>query len=190
MAIFPVRQWTKRQTIKPSTQEREFVVSTDPALIPVAAVNDAFGQDYIYWAKRLPEEGMRRMLDTSLCFGLYALEDNNNNTNNTASNLSSHSGSGPTKKLIGLARLVTDAVTFAYLTDVYVLPEYQGSGLGTWMLQCMDEMIGGWPHLRRLVLFTASPQSESYYQKLLGAETLSFAKGLWLMERKGPGKCV
>ena len=41
-------------------------------------------------------------------------------------------------KQIGLARLITDYVTIAYLTDVYVLEEYQGKGLGTWLLGAVD----------------------------------------------------
>jgi len=32
---------------------------------------------------------------------------------------------------IGFARTVSDGVAFAYLADVYVLPEYRGHGLGT-----------------------------------------------------------
>jgi GNAT superfamily N-acetyltransferase len=176
MSGYPLRQWTKRQKLPDDTEEHEFLCSTDPALIPIAAVNDAFAQDYVYWAKPLPEEDMRRMINASLCFGLYA-HDN-------------ITGSMTPSKLIGLARLVTDNITFAYLTDVYVLPEYQGRGLGTWMLRCMDEVVLAWPNLRRIVLFTASGQSKTYYEKLLGAETLADAKGLFILERRGAGNCI
>lgn len=34
-----------------------------------------------------------------------------------------------------LARVITDRTTFAYLCDVYVLEEYQGQGLGRWMME-------------------------------------------------------
>ena len=36
---------------------------------------------------------------------------------------------------VGFARVITDRATFAYLCDVYVLEEYQGRGLGTWIMR-------------------------------------------------------
>ncbi|EXJ54186.1 hypothetical protein A1O7_09523 [Cladophialophora yegresii CBS 114405] len=51
--------------------------------------------------------------------------------------------------LIGFARLITDRVTFAYLTDVYTLPEWQGQGLGKWLISCVQEVVEDMPHLRR-----------------------------------------
>jgi GNAT superfamily N-acetyltransferase len=72
-------------------------------------------------------------------------------------------------KQIGLARVITDGVTFGYLTDVYVLPKYQGKGLGRWMMECLNEVIKAWPHLRRLMLL-ASGSSLDLYRKTLGAK--------------------
>ena len=37
----------------------------------------------------------------------------------------------------GLVRVITDLATFAYLCDVYVLPEMRGRGLGTWLMECV-----------------------------------------------------
>ena len=51
--------------------------------------------------------------------------------------------------LIGFARLITDRVTFAWLTDVYTLPEWRGQGLGKWLISCVQEVIEDMPHLRR-----------------------------------------
>ncbi len=36
---------------------------------------------------------------------------------------------------MGLARVVTDYATFAYLCDVYVLEEHRGQGLSKWLMQ-------------------------------------------------------
>ena len=33
--------------------------------------------------------------------------------------------------------MITDKATYAYLCDVYVLPEWRGRGLGTWMMECV-----------------------------------------------------
>ena len=50
----------------------------------------------------------------SLCFGAY------------------HAG-----RQIGLARVISDYATIAYLGDVYVLSEYRGRGLSKWMMECI-----------------------------------------------------
>ncbi|WP_127820159.1 GNAT family N-acetyltransferase [Microbacterium sp. CPCC 204701] len=40
---------------------------------------------------------------------------------------------------VGFARAVSDGVGFAYLADVFVLPEHRGHGLGKRLLQLMIE---------------------------------------------------
>lgn len=50
--------------------------------------------------------------------------------------------------MIGAARLITDRVTFGYLTDVYVLEEHQQRGLGKFLMKCLNEVVEGWPELR------------------------------------------
>ncbi len=40
---------------------------------------------------------------------------------------------------IGFARLITDRATFAYLADVFVLPEFRGQGLSKWLIGCVCE---------------------------------------------------
>lgn len=75
--------------------------------------------------------------------------------------------SGP--RQIGLARLITDGVSFGYLTDVYVLPEYQGKGLGRWLMACLSDVTNAWPHLRRVMLVTSGSRLD-LYKKTLGVE--------------------
>jgi GNAT superfamily N-acetyltransferase len=89
-----------------------FKVSTDPALLDVDAVHAFLTTSY--WAEGIPREIVERSLRNSLCFGLYE-------------------GS----RQVGLARVITDGATFAYLCDVYVLPEMRGRGLGTWLMECV-----------------------------------------------------
>lgn len=83
-----------------------------------------------YWAPGIPRDLVERSLRNSLCFGLY--EGN---------------------RQIGLARVITDGATFAYLCDVYVLEEYRGQGLAKWMMACVRShpALQG---LRRFVLIT------------------------------------
>lgn len=70
--------------------------------------------------------------------------------------------------MVGLARLVTDYVTFGYLTDVYVLGAHQGRGLGRWMMGCLDEVLASWPGLRRCVLYTRGEGAARLYGETLG----------------------
>jgi hypothetical protein len=52
-----------------------FLVSTNPSLIQPAAVNEAFGSNLLYWTKAMDEEVLKKMLEGSLCFGVYALPE-------------------------------------------------------------------------------------------------------------------
>jgi len=99
-------------------QENGFTVSTDPARLDVDAVHAALAQSY--WAEGIPRDTVERGLRGSLCFGLYAPEEEGG-------------------RQVGLARVVTDAATFAYLCDVYVLPEVRGRGLGKLLMRAVVE---------------------------------------------------
>ena len=84
-----------------------YVVSTDPDRLDPRAIHRYLATSY--WAEGIPLETVERSLRQSLCFGLY----------------------GPDGQF-GLARVITDQATFAYLCDVYVLPAHRGRGLGRW----------------------------------------------------------
>lgn len=83
-----------------------FTISTDPARLDVAAVHRYLSEES-YWARHIPYDTVARALANSLCFGAYA----------------------PDGRLAGFARVVTDRATFAWLCDVFVLPEFRGQGL-------------------------------------------------------------
>lgn len=72
-------------------------------------------------------------------------------------------------KQVGLVRVVTDDVTFAYLTDIYILPEHHGRGLGRWMLECLGEIVRGWKYLRRFMFLTTDAMD--LYRTTLGAKS-------------------
>lgn len=95
----------------------EFTVSTDPGRLDLDAIHAALSQQY--WSAGIPKETVARALRGSLCFGLYA--------------------AGNPGGQIGLARVITDAATFAYLCDVYVLAEFRGRGLGKLLMRAVLE---------------------------------------------------
>ncbi|POR34202.1 Uncharacterized protein TPAR_05617 [Tolypocladium paradoxum] len=172
-----------------------FVVTTDPNLIPIARVNAAFASDDVYWAKPMPEEVMRATLQNSLCFSLYELV--HCDTKSTCDSLDKLSRSpspsvigsdsdqsphipideytlkaghdGAPHKFVGIARCITDYTSFVYLTDVYVDPSYQGRGLGKWLIGCVQEFIESMPYLRRSILFIGDwKRSVPFYERLMG----------------------
>ena len=54
---------------------------------------------------------------------------------------------------LGFGRVITDRATFAYISDVFVVPEARGRGLGQWLVEAMvqhPDLQG----LRRWTLFT------------------------------------
>ncbi|KAG0648412.1 N-acetyl transferase [Hyphodiscus hymeniophilus] len=93
----------------------QYTISTDPSLIPVKRLNEAFASDDMYWAIPSPDSVLRETLDGSLCFGLYQ------------SQLQPQPPQ-PDSELIGFARLITDHSTFAWLTDVHIWRSHQGRG--------------------------------------------------------------
>lgn len=91
--------------------------------------------------------------------------------------------------MVGSARVISDRVTFGYLTDVYVLEEHQQRGLGTFLMTCVNEVLESWPEMRGFWILSSSPQAQRLYEKTCGAVDF-FAENtnpnLQLLEKKGP----
>lgn len=90
----------------------KFTVTTDKTRLDRDVIERFLGSSY--WAENIPRATVDKSIDNSLCFGL--LEEH---------------------RQIGFARVVTDCATFAYLADVFVLPEHRGAGLGKWLIECV-----------------------------------------------------
>ena len=93
-------------------KRNHLLVSTDPAKQDAEAVHAFLTR--AYWCEGIPRETVERALRNSLCFGLF---------------------DGAAQ--VGLARVVTDYATFAYLCDVYVRESHRGLGLGKWLIECV-----------------------------------------------------
>ncbi|KXX76960.1 DNA ligase [Madurella mycetomatis] len=171
-----IRAWTCQ------VDDLTYTCSTDPRLIQLDAVNAAFSSDMVYWAKPLAPKALKRCIEMSLCFGLYVQEGGEQAKVEDAASLP-----GPTsnQKMIGLSRLITDYVTFGYLTDVYILGAHQGKGLGRWMMGCVDEVLASWPSLRRCMLFTRDASAVRLYAETLGMTDVreTPSASLFLLER-------
>lgn len=105
-----------------------YEISSDPERMDPSAIHAFLVRSY--WARGIPRELVERSLRNSLCFGLFHGSEQ-----------------------VGLARVVSDRATFAYLCDVYVLEAHRGRGLGRWLVShalAHPELQG----LRRFMLAT------------------------------------
>ena len=111
-----------------SVRRGDHEITTDRSRMDLDVIHGYLKQSY--WAAGIPREVVERSLDGALCFALLERGAQ-----------------------IGFARAITDAATFAYLSDVFVLPEARRRGLGQWLVEAMlrHPALSG---LRRLVLVT------------------------------------
>ena len=93
-------------------------------------------------------------------------------------------GANCTQNILDLLT-ANSSTAFAYLTDVYVDPAYQGLGLGTWLIACCNEWMRSLPCLRWCLLVAGEESKERYYEKVLGMKRLDGT--VVIMEWRGPG---
>ena len=86
-----------------------YTISTDHKLLDVDIIQGYLSSSY--WASGRTREIVEKSIANSLCFGVYHGDDQ-----------------------IGLARVVTDYATFAWICDVFILEPYRGKGLGKWLI--------------------------------------------------------
>ena len=134
-------------------------ISTNRADIDVDAAHAYLTRSY--WAAGVPRAVVERAIDHSLCFALL-------------------DGSAQ----IGLARVVTDRATYAYLCDVYILEPYQRQGLGAWLM----EQIVAHPDLQGLRRFQLVTRDAHRLYERFGFTPLESARVPGFMEivRKNP----
>jgi len=95
------------------THRDQFTISTDPARLDVDAIADMLTR--AYWAKGRTRDMIARYIQHSLTFGVYDGE-----------------------RQIGLARVVSDYTTFAWLCDVFIHEDYRGQGLSKWLMETIN----------------------------------------------------
>ncbi|HEY7784524.1 MAG TPA: GNAT family N-acetyltransferase [Pyrinomonadaceae bacterium] len=89
----------------------EFTISTDPQRLDLEVIHE-YLVTHSYWAQGRSFETVERSISNSLNFGLYKGDEQ-----------------------VGFARVVTDRATFAWLGDVFILPDYRGKGLSKWLME-------------------------------------------------------
>jgi len=83
----------------------DIIISTDKNKLDLDVIHDFLKTSY--WAADRTRSEVETSVEHSLCFGVYL--DN---------------------QQIGLARVVSDHIVFAYIMDVFILDAFQGKGYG------------------------------------------------------------
>jgi GNAT superfamily N-acetyltransferase len=105
-----------------------FSICTDKSKLDVKMIHGFLSKTY--WAENIPMETVLHSIEGSLCFGVYAGDQQ-----------------------IGFARMITDKATFAYLADVFIIEEFRGRGLAKWLVQVIMSY-SELQNLRRMMLAT------------------------------------
>ena len=106
----------------------DLMITTDPARLDLDVVHGFLAGSY--WAAGIPRETVERAVRHSLCFGAFDGQEQ-----------------------VGFARVVSDYATYAYVSDVFVLPSHRGRGVGKQLMAAIvahPDLQG----LRRWTLFT------------------------------------
>jgi GNAT superfamily N-acetyltransferase len=101
-----------------------FEISTDPGRLDIQVIHEFLRSSY--WAEGRSRSVVERSIEHSLCFGVYVGD-----------------------RQIGFARVVSDRAVFAYLMDVFVVPEFRGQGISKALMRAVLEH----PDLQGLRMF-------------------------------------
>ncbi|MEL7451838.1 MAG: GNAT family N-acetyltransferase [Pseudomonadota bacterium] len=90
-----------------------FVLSDDPSRLDLDFILDCLATTY--WAGAEPRDRMQRALLASHVYGLYT----------------------PDGAPCGCVRILSDGVFNARISDLFLLPEHRGRGLGCWIVETL-----------------------------------------------------
>jgi GNAT superfamily N-acetyltransferase len=89
-----------------------YEVSTDRSRLDIALIHDFLRSSY--WARGIPRAVVEKSIQHSLCFGAF------------------FGG-----RQVGFARVITDFAAFAYIADVFVVPEHRGRGISKLLVRAI-----------------------------------------------------
>ncbi len=137
-------------------QREEYTISTDRERLQIVVIS-RFLANESYWAKNRTLEQTKIAIENSICFGVY------------------HGA-----RQVGFARVVSDCATFAYLGDVFILNEFRGRGLSTWLM----EIVLAHPELQNLRRWILATRDAHGLYRQFGFSDLKLPER-W-MERPAP----
>lgn len=93
---------------------KDYQISTDRDRLDLALIHDFLRSSY--WAQDIPRDLVERSIQNALCFGVYLNE-----------------------RQVGFARVISDFATFAYVADVFVVPEHRSHGIAKRLMGAIVE---------------------------------------------------
>ena len=90
----------------------QYEISTARSRLDIALIHDFLRSSY--WAKNIPRSIVEKSIQNSLCFGAFF-----------------------GAKQVGFARVISDFATFAYVADVFVVPEHRGRGVSKMIMKAI-----------------------------------------------------
>lgn len=134
-------------------------ISTDKSRLDLDVIHGYLTQSY--WSPGISRDKVVRAIEHSMCWGLYSDGEQ-----------------------LGFARVLSDQVHFAYLSDVFIVPKAQGQGLGKQLMATLfaDERLQG---LRRFMLATRT--AATLYQRY-GFEPVTEPNFLMVRTAQSPGQ--
>jgi GNAT superfamily N-acetyltransferase len=131
-----------------------FEVSTDPDRLDIDLIHRFL--DASYWAAGRSREVVERSIRHSLCFGVYAGEQQ-----------------------VAFARAITDCAVFAYLADVFVVPEFRGQGIS----KALVRAILAHPDLQGLKVFLLRTRDAQGLYAQFGFEAIANPEEMMVLRR-------
>lgn len=142
-----------------------FSISTNKEYLDLAGIYHFLSKE-AYWSKGIPKEDVKKAIEhTPLCFGVYKGEIGKDDI-----------------EQVGFARVISDFTRFAYLNDVFILPDYRKLGLAKWLM----EIITNHPELKNIPRFMlATSDAHSLYSQF-GFEKMDHPERFMQKVRKNP----
>jgi GNAT superfamily N-acetyltransferase len=137
--------------------DRGYEISADPDRLDLGLIHRFLSTD-AYWSVGIPREVVERAVANSLNFGAYQGGEQ-----------------------VGYARVVTDRATFAWLCDVFVVPEHRGTGVSKAL---MDAVVAH-PDLAGLRNFLLATRDAHGLYERYGFKPLAEPQH-WMAIRKQP----
>ena len=88
----------------------DIIISDDKSKLDISLIHNFLTNSY--WAKGRTIEEVKASIENSECYGLFINDEQ-----------------------VGFARIITDFVVFAYLLDVFIIPDFQGKGYAKLLLK-------------------------------------------------------
>lgn len=136
--------------------DAELEISTDPARLDIDLIHRFL--ETSYWAKGRRRSVVERSIRNSLCFGAYLAG-----------------------RQVAFARVVSDRAVFAYLMDVFVVPEFRGRGISKTLLRSVLSH----PDLQNLRVFLLATRDAHDLYSQFGFRPLGRPERWMAIENRG-----